>query len=168
MKCYVYAKFSGGWAQEDSNNTANVMSHMACEIMYAVCTVLCCSRLQRSINLSTIEAEHVTLIQAIRELIPFMALMKEVSFIFDIHISNSEVFCKVFEDNQIYIAVVESKPFSSRTKHIAIKYHHFQSFTQNNMIWICYINTREQKVDILTKPFYKELFIYIQGILSGL
>ena len=60
-----------------------------------------------------------------RKVIPFMALMKEVSFIFDIHLPKSEVFCKVFEDSQSCISVVESKTFSPRTKYIAIKYHHF-------------------------------------------
>ena len=38
-----------------------------------------------------------------------MAFMKEVSFIFDIHLPNPEVFCKLFEDNQSCIDVAESK-----------------------------------------------------------
>ena len=42
-------------------------------------------------------------------IIYFMALMKEVSFIFDIRPPNPEVFCKVFEDNQSCIDVEESK-----------------------------------------------------------
>ena len=50
-----------------------------------------------------------------------MALMREVYFIFDIHLPNPEVFCKVFEDNQSYIAVAESNIFSPITKYIAIK-----------------------------------------------
>ena len=33
------------------------------------------------------------------KVIPFMGFMKEVSFIFDIHLPNTEVFCNVFEDN---------------------------------------------------------------------
>ena len=51
--------------------------------------------------------------------------MKEESFIFNIHIPKPEVFCKVFEDNQIFIAVAESNKFSSRKKHIAINYISF-------------------------------------------
>ena len=42
-------------------------------------------------------------------MIPFMALMKEVSFISDTHIPKPEVFCKLFEGNQICIAFVEYK-----------------------------------------------------------
>ena len=68
------------------------------------------------------------------EVIPFMALIKEASFIFDIHLPKPEVFCKVFEENQSFISIVESNIFSPKTKHIAIKYHHFQSFIQKNVI----------------------------------
>ena len=71
-----------------------------------------------------------------------MALMKEVSFLFDIHLPNPEVFCKIFKDNQSCIAVVESNKFLPRTKHIAIKYHHLRGFAQNNIIQICYIDTQ--------------------------
>ena len=60
-----------------------------------------------------------------REVISFMELMKEISFIFDINPPNPEVFCKAIKDNQSCIAVAESKKLSPRTKHIAIKYHHF-------------------------------------------
>ena len=71
-----------------------------------------------------------------------MVLMKEVSFIFDIHPAKTEVFCKLFEDNQSCIAVAESSKFSPRTKHITIKYHNFRRFVQKKNIRIRYIGTR--------------------------
>ena len=58
-----------------------------------------------------------------REIINFMTLMKEVSFIFDIHLPNPEVFCKILEDKKNYIAIAESNKFSPRKKNINIKYH---------------------------------------------
>ena len=90
-----------------------------------------------------------------------MGLMKAVSFIFNIHIPKTEVFCIVFEENLNCISVAESNKFSPRTKHIAIKYHHFRSFVQNKIIQICCIDTREQTVDIFTKPLDGALFIYL-------
>ena len=60
-----------------------------------------------------------------REVIPFMNIMKEVSFIFDIHLPKPEVFCKVFEDNQSCIVIAGPDFFSLRTKHTVIKYHNF-------------------------------------------
>ena len=53
--------------------------------------------------------------------------MKELSFIFDIHLPNREVYCKVFEDNQSCIDVAESNRLSPITKHIPIKYHNFSN-----------------------------------------
>ena len=68
-------------------------------VTYAGCPVLWCSKLQTEITLSTTESEYILLGQSIINVIPFMAMMKEVSFIFDIRIPNPEVFCKVLEDN---------------------------------------------------------------------
>ena len=56
--------------------------------MYAGCPVLWYSKLQTQIALSTAEAEYIALIQAIHDVIPFMEIMKEVTFIFDIRIPN--------------------------------------------------------------------------------
>ena len=59
--------------------------------------------------------------------------MKEVSFIFDIDLPNPEVFSKEFKYNKSCINIAESNILSPRTKHIAIKYHHFWFFLQNKI-----------------------------------
>ena len=94
-------------------------------------------------------------------------MTKEVSFNFDINLPKTEVICKSFEDNQSFIAVAEYNKFSLRTKHSAIKYHHLQSFLQNKIIQICYIDTREQTANIFTNTLDKSLFIYLIRKLSG-
>ena len=76
-----------------------------------------------------------------REVIPFVALRKEVYYIFKIDLQKPELFCKIFKDNQGCIAVAESNKLSPRTKHIAIKYHNLRRFVKNNIIWVCYIDT---------------------------
>ena len=87
------------------------MSRTGCVIPYAGCPVLWCGKLQTEIYLSTIEVEYIALIQWMCDVIHFMALMKELSSIFDINLPKPEVFCKIFEDNQICIAVKESTRF---------------------------------------------------------
>ena len=154
------ADFACGISQEDSHNTENVMSYMGYVITYIWCILLWYSKLQTEVYLSTIEAEYIALRQAMRNIITFMALMKEISYIIDIHLPNPEVFCNVFEDNQSCIAVAESNTFFQEQK-IASKYHHSLRFVQNKIIQICYIDTREQASDIFTKPFDKTLFIYL-------
>ena len=70
--------FAGGWAQEDASNAENSMSRMVYVITYAGCPVLWCSKLQTEIGLITTEAEYITLGHAIINIIPFIALTKEV------------------------------------------------------------------------------------------
>ena len=45
-------------------------------------------------------------------------------------------------------------------------YHNFRRFIKNKIIRICYIDTREQIVEIFTKPLDKSVLIYIQIKLS--
>ena len=125
IECSVYTVFSSRWAQADADNAENVMLRTGYVIMYAGCPVLSCSKLQMEISLIKTLAEYIALSQAMRNVIIFIALMKEVSFIFDIHLPKPEVFCKVFKDNRSCIDGAESNKFSLRTKHITIKYHHF-------------------------------------------
>ena len=86
-----------------------------------------------------------------RDSFPFIASLKQF-FIFDIHITNPELSCKVFTYSQSFIAMAQSKHFLQRKKHIVIKYHHFRIFVQNKLIWIGYIGTMEQTADIFTIP----------------
>ena len=79
------------------------------------CPVSWCSKFQTEICLSTTESEYIAFIQAMRNVIPFVALMKELSFIFDIHLPKPEV------DNQSFISIVEYIKKSLTTKHITIK-----------------------------------------------
>ena len=88
------------WTQVDADNAENVMLRTGCAITHAGCPLLWLSKLQTEISLSTTEAEYIALIQTMRKVIPSMAFMKEVSFIFYIHLPKPEVFCKVFEYNQ--------------------------------------------------------------------
>ena len=74
------------------------------------------------------------------EVIYFMALMKELSLISDIHIPKPEVFPKLFKVKKGCVSVAESKIFSPRTKHISIKYHYFQIIVHKKIIGICYID----------------------------
>ena len=71
------------------------------------CPRLWCSRLQTEIFLITTEEEYIALRQKMHDVITFMVQIKEISFIIDIHNTDPEVFCNVFEYNQSCIAVTE-------------------------------------------------------------
>ena len=75
---------------------------------------------------------------------------------------------KVFEYNQSCIAVAESKKLLARTKHVAIKYHHFKNLVDDKVIKISYINTKKKLADILTKPIDDNHFLQVKVYLNRL
>ena len=115
-------------------------------------------KLQTDIALSTTEAEYIALSQAMREVIPFMNLMVEVGDIFPLHNPKPEFHCKVFEDDNSCIIVLESTKFKLRTNHIAIKYNHFRKHVADKTIYIFPIDTKDQIADIFTKPLDRVIF----------
>ena len=94
-------------------------------------------------NFSTTESERIALSTLIRELIPFMSPMKETVGLFRILTRYPVFFCTVWEDNEICITVEKIPKFTSRTKHIAINYHHFRCFVSDGTIIVNSIDTTE-------------------------
>jgi hypothetical protein len=167
LECYVDADFAGGWSQADSDNAENVLSRTGYVIMYANCPIHWVSRLQTEIALSTAEAEYIALSQALRDVIPLITLLREINTVFPVHVSTPQFVCKVHEDNQSCITMATSQRFTPRTKHIALKYHHFRSHVKNGQIKIMYCRTTEQKADLLTKPLTDDLFFKLRYMLCG-
>ena len=126
-----------------------------------------CSKLQTEIALSTTESEYIALSQAMREVIPFMNLMVEVGEVFPLHNPKPEFHCKVFEDKNSCIRVAESSKFTPRTKHIAIKYHHFQKHVADKTISIFPIDTKDQLADTFRKPLDIVIFRKLRLLLMG-
>ena len=85
-------------------------------------------RIQAEISLSNTESDYIALSTSIRELIPFMSLMKENASLFG-KLTRYPVFiCTVWEDNESFITVAKIPKFTPKTNHTAIKYHHFRHF----------------------------------------
>ena len=148
------------------NDASNLMSRTGFVIKYADCPIYFSSKLQTEIALSTAEAEYIALSSSLRQVIPLMTLMEETDTVFPLYIDKPNFHCKVWEDNQSCIAMATSQKFSPRTKHIALKYHHFRSLV-NDRIRISYIHTESQQADIFTKPVKAELFFRLRYMLMG-
>jgi len=137
-------------------------------IKYANCPIYWKSKLQTELALSTAEAEYIALSMALREVIPLMRMMEELKDSFpQLYVDKPGFFCKVWEDNQACLAMATTSKFSPRTKHIALKYHHFRSFVERKRIRINYVDTLRQQADIFTKPVRDELFPKLRFMLMG-
>ena len=167
LECYVDADFSGNWTAADSDDPENVLSRTGYIIYYAGCPIHWVSKLQTEIALSTTESEYIALSQSMRDVIPMMNLLDEFRKILFIEEKIPSVRCTVFEDNTSCISVATAPSMTSRTKHIALKYHHFRSFVKNGTIKILPIGTAEQTADILTKPLSGDLFLYLRKKMMG-
>jgi hypothetical protein len=65
-------------------------------------------------------------------------------------------------DNTSAISVSKNPVFHSKTKHIPIKYHFLREHVTNTIVSLHYIPSKDQIVDIFTKPLTKDQFEYLR------
>ena len=113
------------------------------------------------------ESEYIALSHSLREAIPLMTLLKELSTVISIETTNPKLHCTVFEDNNSCIELVKCPKMRPRTKHIGLKYHHFRSKVKEGLISIRYIHTKDQIADLLTKALPEPQFLKLRKVMNG-
>lgn len=167
LDCYVDADFAGMWNEEITDEPSSVKSRTGYVILFANCPVLWVSKLQTEIALSTTEAEYIALSQAMRDLIPMRTLLTELATLTNFTFGDTITHSTVFEDNKGCVELANAPKMRPRTKHIAIKYHHFRSHVARGDIKIQWIDTKHQLADIFTKPLAEPLFASLRLLLLG-
>jgi hypothetical protein len=181
IQCFVDADFASGWSSSDCEEPSSVYSRTGFIIMYAGCPLVWVSKLQTEVALSTTEAEYIALSHAMRELIPLLGLLEELTPVFHLNKDQPHVFWKscgyepntstlianLYEDNAGAYELAKAPKMRPRTKHIALKYHHFREHVSNGTIKINLIGTKDQIADIFTKALDKPSFMYLRKLLSG-
>jgi len=79
----------------------------------------------------------------------------------------SKVNTDAYEDNNGALELAKVPKMRPRTKHIALKYHHFREYVRDGSVRIHPIDSREQVADIFTKALPKDAFIYLRNKLCG-
>ncbi|KAH9292825.1 hypothetical protein KI387_042000, partial [Taxus chinensis] len=113
------------------------------------------SRKQKSVALSSSEAEYIAASMATCEAI---WLRKLLVALFGQKVETTVIHC----DNQSCIKLSENPVFHDRSKHIDIRYHFIRDCVQRGIVQLQYIPTEEQVADILTKALGKEKFIFFR------
>ena len=167
-----YSRFTQTRSAANLETADCILSRTGFVICYANCQVMWCSKLQSEITLSTVEAKNIALSHALRETIPVQNLIKDIHCIFDFPNTMTDFNITLHEDNLSAVAMAESLKFTPRTKHIAIKYHHFCSrvntlFKKSGDIKLKYISTKKQLADIFTNPIDSDSFFTLHKMLSG-
>ena len=110
------------------------------------------SRKQKSISLSTAEAEYIAASMASCEVVWLRKLFSEL---FGHVLDTTMIYC----DNQSGIRLSKNLVFHDHSKHIDIKYHFIWDMVQRGAIKLRHIGTDDQVADILTKPLGKVKFL---------
>jgi hypothetical protein len=62
-------------------------------------------------------------------------------------------------DNKSALALAKNPVFHKRSKHIRVRYHFIRSCLEEGSFMACYINIKDQLVDLLTKPLGRIKFL---------
>ncbi len=164
LECFVDADFAGNFRPGDTSRSS-CLSRTGYVICLSNCPIMWASKLQSSIALSTCKAEYIALSTALRDVIPLMLVMNELSTIWKI--PSAAPYVIVHEDNQSAKHLATTESFKPRTRHIAVKYHHFRQYVDDKSIRIDYIPTAEQRADIFTKALPRDIFRYLREKVCG-
>ena len=137
-------KLAGYTDSDWAGSVSNRKSTSRCCFGLGSAVVSWLSRKQKSVALSSAEAEYMAASQAACEPI---WLRKILCGLFDLELGPTLIHC----DNQSCIKLTENPVFHERTKHISIKYHFIRDWVQKGVVKLEYISTDEQVADILTK-----------------
>ncbi|KAL0270911.1 UNVERIFIED_CONTAM: hypothetical protein PYX00_008181 [Menopon gallinae] len=102
------------------------------------------SKKQRTVALSSTEAEYMALTESVKEAIYLRKLVAELGFP---ELGKIVVFC----DNMGALKLSQNAMFHSRTKHIDIRHHFVREAVKNGKVIVKHIGTEEMAADMLTK-----------------
>jgi len=168
IEVYVDADFAGNWDKAESLRPDTARSRHGYIVKFLGCPIVWKSQLQTEIALSSSESEYTGLSYALREAIPVMNLVNEISRLGFVQPQGTPtIFCEVFEDNSGALEMANIHKYRPRTKHLNVKLHHFRQYVNDGSIVIRKIDTAEQQADYLTKPLPVETLQYLRRKVMG-
>ena len=108
------------------------------------------SKSQRSVTLSSSEAEYVAMSEAVKEIRFIYQLLKSM----DIEV---ELPIKVRIDNIGAIFMAENVTTNNRTKHVDVRYKYVREFIEDDFIKVIFVKSAENCADIFTKNVSQDL-----------
>lgn len=105
------------------------------------------SKKQRTVALSSTEAEYMGLSEAAKEAIYLKSLLRELL--------GKSFTVALYNDNQGAQKLAYNPVFHKRTKHIDIRHHFIRDAVENKEVILRYLSTGEMLADILTKGVSK-------------
>ena len=120
------------------------------------------SMLQKTVALSSCEAEYITFKEAIKELIYLQNLV--LFFNKFLNTPNNNNIPKILTDSESALKLANNPEFHKRSKHIDIIYHFIREAIINKKVDLLYVDTKRQLADGFTKAL--DIHKYNNFILS--
>lgn len=118
-----------------------------------------CTQKQKTVSLSSAEAEYMALSLTCCEAIWFRGILS------DLGIPCNKTLT-IREDNQSCIHIAKNRENSRRVKHIDIKHHFIRNLIEEGSISLQYVQSSEQLADIFTKPLCKQTFEKLRNLIN--
>lgn len=144
LHCYS----DSDWAA-DSNSRRSVSGHV---IIMSNGAINWSSKRQRTVALSSTEAEYMAFSTALCDVLWLQQLARELD-------NTNENCCPMLGDNESAIKLAQTDAFRPRTKHIDIRYHHIREQIALGVINIKHVPTDDNAADSLTKAVTKQKHI---------
>lgn len=112
------------------------------------------SQKQKTIALSTTEAEFIAACESAKEILWLQQLLLDLGESFE--------YVTLYVDNQSAIKLINNPVYHKRTKHIDVKYNFIREKVELGIIQINYISSKDQLADILTKSLPTQAFTYLR------
>lgn len=144
----------------DSAHADNLSRRSTCGYLFLLhgSPISWASKIQRTVALSTTEAEYMAGTEATREAIWIRGLL---------HALTKEQMGPTLlrGDNQGALALAKNPVFHQRTKHIDIRHRFISECVESKVIEVEYVNTKEMLADSLTKPLPKDIYVeHVRGM----
>jgi transposase InsO family protein len=141
----VYCDSNWAADQDDRRSTSGMLAMMNGG------TIAYFSRKQKSVALSSSEAEYIAASEAARAVVCLRNLLKELP---GVPLKNEPTI--VYEDNQGCIAMANAEGLGKRAKHIDVRVHYLRETIKKGDIELRYLPTHEMLADMLTKPIPRD------------
>lgn len=117
---------------------------------------------EKSVSLSTMEAEFISMVESIKELTWLDNIVNECSKYLKFVHNEKPI---LLADNQAAIDFLKSPIENYRTKHIEVRYHHVRELFYKNAFEVKFVRSKSNLSDVFTKPLSQfELRNFIENV----
>lgn len=129
-------------------------------IKFADAPIIWKSKLQKSVALSSMEAEYIAASETAKSAVWIDRLLKELN-IFD-----SNYTPKIYIDNQSAIKLIGNPMFHEKSKHIETRFHYIRNLVEEGKCFVEYIPTKLQEADLFTKGLTSIRLNFLKSIIG--